>query len=219
MSRVGKDEWEALWRGIRELSAYFPAGVVFIGGIAVYLHAVARQLPSKWIEFSHDGDLYISLVDFSDLRDLEEVTPNRRLQKLQFIKDGMEFDVYVENNNGLRVPYKDIVSASLVVDSTRIASLEHLLVLKLDAFAARRGSAKGRKDERDLIRLAHMLAETGVNKKRLRPFLTADMVSLLGTIVSSTEFVAMSPDSMPRAGKLRSEFVKVFGEVRAASKG
>ena len=89
----------------------------------------------------------------------------------------LEFDVYVEHNDGLRVPYKDIAAASTVVDGIRVASLEHLLVLKLDAYAARRGSAKGRKDERDLIRIAHMLTTSGVHKGRLKRFVTDEMLA------------------------------------------
>lgn len=42
---------------------------------------------------------------------------------------------------------------SVVIDGIRCASLEHLLILKLDAYADRKNSAKGDKDERDLIKI------------------------------------------------------------------
>lgn len=218
MQRSSKEEWDALWRGIREVSGFFPDGAIFIGGIAVYLHALAQKLAAGWIEFSHDGDLYISLTDYADLRDIVEVTVNRRLNKHQFVREGVEFDVYVEHNNGLRVPYKDIAAASTVVDGIRVASLEHLLVLKLDAYAARRGSAKGRKDERDLIRIAHMLTTSGVHKERLKRLVTDEMLAQLLLVVQSSEFSPIAADNVKLASKLRSEFVKMIGEIRAIMK-
>ena len=201
------------------MSGFFPDGAIFIGGIAVYLHALSQNLTGSWIEFSHDGDLYISLADLADLSDLVELTTNRRLNNHQFVRESIEFDVYVEHNNSLRVPYKDAARASSVVDGVRVASLEHLLVLKLDAFAARRGSAKGRKDERDLLRIAHMLATSGVHKDRLVKFVTDDMVALLLHVLqSSSEFSAIAPNNMKLANKLRSEVVKLISEVRAATR-
>lgn len=210
MARVEQDEWAALWDGIRELSEFFP---VFIGGVAVYLQALAHKMDKRLIEFSHDGDFYISLADFSDLRDLEEITQNRRLHKHQLIKHGIEFDVYVENNNRLRVKYVDVMDGSQLVDSVRVASLEHLLVLKLDAYEARRGSAKGRKDERDLIRLMHMLAGQRVNRKRLAKYLTPPAFELLSTIERSSEFLGMCRDNLKKASDLRVEFIRVLGAV------
>ena len=46
-----------------EVSALFPAGVVFIGGIAVYLHATNLEATSDFAEFTHDADFYISFAD------------------------------------------------------------------------------------------------------------------------------------------------------------
>ena len=132
--RTDEEEWEALWRGIDELSGFFPEGIVFIGGVAVYLHARLAKLSGAWIEFSHDGDFYISLSDYADLRDIEEVTTNRRLNKHQIIKDGIDFDIYLEYRNDLRVKYADALAASTVIENVRVASLEHLLLLKLDAY-------------------------------------------------------------------------------------
>lgn len=72
------------------------------------------------------------MADFSDLRDVEEVTANRRLNKHQFIKNGIEFDVYLEYNNSLRVPYADAWARSSVIDNVRVASLEHLVLLSFN---------------------------------------------------------------------------------------
>jgi hypothetical protein len=219
MSTVDPEQWSALWIGICELSEYFPEGVVFIGGVAVYLHARAGHVPENWIDFSHDGDLYISLADFGDLRDTEEVTANRRLTKHQFIKNGIDFDVYLEYNNGLRVPYADIRTHSVVIEQVRVASLEHLLVLKSAAYAARKGSAKGRKDERDLIRIAHLMAPPyRPQRKQLKPYVTPRDVELLEAVSrTSPEFVQMSKDHK-QTKRLREDFDRLVRLVRDIEK-
>jgi hypothetical protein len=210
---VDDETWTALWGAICELSDLFPDGLVFIGGIAVYLHARQARLAPWGIEFSHDGDFYVSLADFSDLRDIEEVTANRRLNKHQFIKNGLEFDVYLEYNNGLRVPYADAWTRSSIIDNVRAASLEHLLLLKLDAYADRKASAKGRKDERDLIRIAHILAHGRVHKTWLEPYATVEDVRLLTEALRSTEFVSMT-QNVRQASTLRADFRKVLDVMR-----
>ena len=212
---VDPEVWAALWRAICELSELFPEGLVFIGGIAVYLHARAARLASWGIEFSHDGDLYVSLADFSDLRDVEEVTANRRLNKHQFIKNGIEFDVYLEYNNSLRVPYADAWARSSVIDNVRVASLEHLVLLKLDAYADRRASAKGRKDERDLIRIAHILSRQRLHKQWLEPYLAPEDVQLLADVSKSSEFVAMTRNAK-QASDLRADFRTLLNVTRGA---
>ena len=210
---VDPETWAALWRAICELSELFPEGLVFIGGIAVYLHARAARLASWGIEFSHDGDFYVSLADFSDLRDAEEVTVNRRLNKHQFIKNGIEFDVYLEYNNSLRVPYADAWARSSVIDNVRVAALEHLLLLKLDAYADRRASAKGRKDERDLIRIAHILSRQRLHKQWLEPYLTPEDAKLLADVLKSSEFVAMTRN-VKQASDLRADFRALLNAAR-----
>lgn len=207
-----QDAWDTLWRGICELSGFFPEGIVFIGGIAVYLHAKAAGLPEVWIEFSHDGDFFISLSDLADLRDLEEVTANRRLSKHQLIKEGVDFDVYIEHNNLLRIPYSAAAESSIVIDKVRVASLEHLLLLKLAAYSDRRGRAKGRKDERDLIRICYILSSRKIRKALLAPYIDAKDIELMRSMVRSSEFLVLG-QSVPKANHLRSTFVKVLGIV------
>ena len=210
---VDQETWEALWSAICELSELFPDGLVFIGGIAVYLRARAARLAAWGIEFSHDGDFYISLSDFADLRDYEEVTANRRMSKHQFIKSGVEFDVYLEYNNSLRVPYAEALARSSLVERVRVAAPEHLLVLKLDAYADRRRSAKGRKDERDLIRIARILSRN-LHRARLAPYITERDVDLLEAVSRSAEFVSMT-GNVKQASGLRKDFRALLDKVRA----
>jgi len=208
-----EDHWQALWSGICDLSEMFPDGVVFIGGIAVYLHARKAGLEGWGIEFSHDGDFYISLADFADLRDIEEVTTNRRLSKHQIVKDGIDFDVYVERRHGLRVSFSDMAEASTVIEHVRVASPEHLLLLKLDAYADRLASAKGRKDERDLIRIAHVLARK-VRENLFAPYVQAEDLRLMSKVSRSSEFFSMTR-SPKQAASLRKEFLALAERIRS----
>lgn len=209
-----------LWRGIDELASELGDRLVFIGGVAVYLHVSHVDPPEGFIEFSHDGDFLISLSDFTVLRDLEEVTPNRRLAKHQIIKHGVEFDVYVERNSHLLVPYEEAMSASTVIEAPaigrgiRVASPEHLLVLKLDAYRDRRGSGKGEKDERDLIRIAYVMDRTGTARRDLLdPYLTDEMSDLLVAMKRSHEFLRLSGRNAHRARDLRETFSSVVDSL------
>ena len=74
------------------------------------------------------------------------------------------------------------MASSQVIDGVCIASLEHLLVLKLDAYASRRGSAKGAKDERDLIKILHLLDQSTLRAGRLESYLTDEAIAMLGLV-------------------------------------
>lgn len=146
------DEWERLWVGVHEMADWFSEGMVMIGGLAVWLHA-KQSIESRLLDVSHDADFYLSLSDYIDLREIEEVTFNRRLKKHQIIKDGVDYDIYVERENGLKIPYDRALASSVMIDGIRCASLEHLLVLKYAAWEDREKSAKGAKDARDIVRI------------------------------------------------------------------
>ena len=207
------EEWKRVWRGVRELSEQFDERIVFIGGVAVFLHVKGKRAP--FIDYSHDGDFYISLGDFSELRDTDEVVLNRRLRKHQIIRDGIDFDVYVERNNDLLVKYADVERASVVVDGVRVASLEHLLLLKVDASRDRRGTSKGDKDEADIIRLGFLLSMDGVDTKLLEPYLTEESMALMRSVERSEQFYVLCRRNVHEAKKLRERFGTVIDEVAA----
>ena len=137
----------------KELSEYFPDEIIFIGGIATYLHAQRMNL-SHLAETSHDGAFYIALSDFADFRDIHEITPNRKLTKHQLIKKGWPFDIYVEKNHRLAIPFDEINQAKITIDGIPCAALEHLIILTNDC-CDRVGisPAKASKYQRDLILL------------------------------------------------------------------
>ena len=136
-------EWSKLLTAVQEIQEWFPEGVAYIGGIAVFAHASAEAATAKYAGMSHDADLMILLPDFADLRDIEALTPNRRLGKQQFSRDGFEFDVYVEGQHNLPVPADEAVAWAEMKNGLRVACAEHLLILKLKAYVDRKGTGKG----------------------------------------------------------------------------
>lgn len=205
---TNKSEFERLLAICQEIADYIPDGVVFIGGIAVYMHAINHQL-NHIAEFTHDADFYISFADMGDLRDIEELTPNRRLSKHQFIKSGFEFDVYTERQSSLIVPYDDVIANSVSYENMRVASLEHLLALKLEAYRNRRGSAKGQKDAKDIIRLAILGAEIGFNPDIAMPYIDDEHKDLLLDIHRGSEVVAIAQGNSVVAKKIRSKVAEL----------
>lgn len=173
-------EWERLLRIAREISTDYPASV-FIGGVAVAIYA--RSLLPEMVEASHDADFYLSRQDATMLRERYPMTNNRRLMKSSVTVEGQDLDVYVEHSHALAIPYDQLFAFSRVLDDVRVAALEHLLVLKIDAALGRIGSDKGQKDLRDLAVIA--LALDAPRKDLLAPFLTDDRLSVLNRAARS----------------------------------
>lgn len=212
-------EFEILLSACNEVASLFPDGVAYIGGIAVYLHAINKAGTSEIAEFTHDADFYISMADMGDLRDIEEVTPNRRLSKHQMVKKGFEFDIYTERQSSLIVPYDMVMAHSGFYGEIRVASLEHLLVLKLEAFADRKGSAKGDKDAKDLLRIVAVaaLSENGFRVGLALPYLREEHIELLRLVERGPQVISLSRGNAMQAKKLRAQFAKIVDEIDAAS--
>ncbi len=210
-----RKEFEELLLACREIATNFPDGVVYIGGIAVYLHSVNHKETEALAEFTHDADFYISLADMSDLRDIEEVTANRRLCKHQIRKRGFEFDIYTERHSALIVPYDQVFASSVSYENIRVASLEHLLVLKLEAYRDRRQSSKGSKDAKDIIRLgliSHGMKRK-LNKDLVVGYLSDEHLELLSTIKRGPEFLAMAKGNAKYAKEMRTLFAQAVATI------
>ena len=214
-------EFDVLLGACAEVAELFPEGVVYIGGIAVYLHAKNFESTEHMAEFTHDADFYISFADMGDLRDLEEVTPNRRLSKHQMIKKGFEFDIYTERQASLIVPYDMVLAHSNVYDGIRVSSLEHLLILKLEAFADRRGSSKGDKDAKDLLRIASVAQRSGkgIATDLVLPYLKDEHLELLGMVERGNQVISLAQGNAMQAKAIRQEFSAVCQAIKAAAKG
>ncbi len=209
---IKNSEFELLLSYCHEISSLFTEGVVYIGGIAVYLHTINIQEIAYLAEFTHDADFYISISDMSDLRDIEEVTPNRRLSKHQLIKGGFEFDIYTERYSSLIVPFDQVKAYSERYDVVSVASLEHLLVLKLEAYRDRIKSSKGSKDAKDIFRISQIAA---ASKKKLRPdliegYISDSHIDLLRQLEKGSEPMALAKGNAQLAKNIRKVFSKQF---------
>ena len=211
-------EFDKLLSTVAEISSYFPDGVIFIGGIAVYLHAANHEETVSMKQTTHDADMYISLADMGDLRDIEEVTPNRRLSKHQMIKNNFEFDIYTERQSSLSVPYDQVMANSVIYDSVRVAGLEELLVLKMRAFQDRKGTAKGEKDARDIIRIAEIgyCHNEKFDAERIAGYFGEDELLLLRGIENGPDFMAFSKGNAMKAKALRNRFNHMVKKIERA---
>src|SRR5262249_17914035 len=94
----------------------------------------------------------------------------------------------------------------------RVASLEHLLILKLEAFRDRAHSAKGDKDARDLVTIAR-LAGGKVKTALVSPFLREEHETLLERVERSAVFTYIAGGNAHEAKALRRAFTDFVAAV------
>ncbi len=199
-----------------EVGRLYDPHLVFIGGIAVYLHTINAENLADLAEATKDADLYISISGFSDLRDIEEVSANPRLSKHEFRKDGFSFDVYTERHADLVIPYADVASHAVEYDGVRVACPEHLLVLKLEAACDRKGSEHGRKDMKDIIRLMLFAQAGSFDAARCAAFLQDHHQAMLESIRKGPEFLALALGNSKQAKEMRAKFALVLDRIKTA---
>jgi hypothetical protein len=207
--------WQELLDTATEFQEWFPEGVVYIGGLAVAAH-VQAELSEFDPPFSHDGDFMMSLADFADFRDLEEVTSNRRLNKHQVIKRGLEFDIYVENHNSLIIPFDVAFAASEMRMGLRVLAPEHLLCLKAEAYLDRRDSvAKGPKDARDIVFTLAVLAQRPKADRHPERLihLTQDHMDAISGIIAGPAIVEVTAGNAFLAARLRKDISATWQEM------
>lgn len=185
-----------------ETGRLYEPEMIFIGGMAVYLHTVNKDQSAQFAEATKDADVYISLSGFSDLRDIEELSQNARLSKHEFRKNGFSFDVYTERQSSLPVPYADVAAHAHTFDGVRVAAPEHLLVLKLEAAVNRHGSEHGRKDAKDVIRLL-LVAGGALDASLSVKFMQEAHLAHLHLILKGVEFISLAKGNAQLAKRLR----------------
>ncbi len=212
---TGDEEWKSVFAAALEVAS--EPGVILIGGVGVYLHIAnligVEDKAVNWVEFSHDVDAYASLESFADLRDIYAITANKRLSKHQAMVRGEEVDLYVERNNGLSIPYDEIAARAAEYGDAKVACLEHLLILKLDAAIDRAGTPKGEKDERDVIKIVSMM-EGRAMPEILAPYMSDERMGMLRKVEKSAAFSVLARGNALSAKRLRqsySDVVKVIG--------
>lgn len=179
------ENWDHIQQISRNLTEDY-SGAVFIGGVAVAAHA--SRLGSAFLESSHDGDLYLSLQGKFEMRDRFVMHHNKRLNKDSVTIEGEDLDVYVEHNNSLGIDYAELFASSEDIDGIRVAALEHLLVLKLDAAMDRQGTPKGEKDIRDIARIVALLDHP--REPLLAKHMTEDRSDLLNQVMKRRDLAA-----------------------------
>ncbi len=207
-TRMTDSEWRQVWKAVQTLTAEFPEGVIVIGGVAVYLHSLQEK--SLAVEFTHDADVYVSLSIWADFRDMYDVTSNKRLSKHQIILNDVDVDVYQERNNSLRVPYAALAMAAEVTQGVRVAGLEHLLLLKLDAYKDRGRSAHGLKDARDVAKILILLRKTTPYYVLAQG--TPEDVELIDRVLRSDVFLILAENNAHEASKLR-KMASIYAEA------
>ncbi len=188
-----------------ELAKEYPKGLIAIGGIAVYVHALhSEDVPSQT---THDIDFYLSLVNLSTMRDVEEIVKNDRLKKSQITRNGFEIDIYIEHQHNLALDFETVSRYSEMLSGITVAAKEHLLILKTDAAINRSGSGKGVKDLKDLASIVLMTKYP--KSDLLKNNLDAKRLSVLENLATRNNiFEEITGGNVHQASKIRGEYTK-----------
>ncbi len=134
---------EKSWQFLREFRKN--RNFILIGGWAVFLYS--RSLKSK------DIDIIVDYKDLEKLKSEFDVFKNERLKKYEIKQGEFDIDIYLPYYSDLGVDIEKIKEKTISREGFLIPEIEILLILKLYAWSARRGSAKGQKDELDIFSL------------------------------------------------------------------
>lgn len=119
-----------------------------IGGWAVFFFTQALK--------SKDVDVIVDYDELSRLKEVYSVSKNERLKKYEIKQGEVDVDIYLPHYSDLGLPVERLADLTVERDGFTLPALEILFLLKLYAYRARRGSAKGKKDELDIFSLAFL---------------------------------------------------------------
>lgn len=166
--------------------------------------------------YSHDVDFVILMDAYADLRDIEAVHRNNRLNRHEFMKNGVAFDVYVQFQNNLRIPADAIVACSTLRQGLRVSSLEHLLLLKADAFKDRKLSGKGEKDAQDLLRLLYLMESP--DPATLKG-VTSDDIELIESAIKQDNILPLVDRNAHMAKTIHQKVTRTWSELKEIQRG
>jgi hypothetical protein len=132
---------------------------ILIGGWAVFLHT--RALKSK------DIDIIVDYSVLAKMKETQDVFKNERLKKYEIKTGEFDIDIYLDNYSDLGLDIAKIRDNLVLKEGFAVPNREILLLLKLNAWQNRHGSAKGQKDELDILSLAISPQFNWENYKRL----------------------------------------------------
>jgi hypothetical protein len=211
-----------LWAVVAKLNKELDEEIVFIGGVAVYAYTLYSQagiLP----EMTHDVDAAITISASAQLRDDREgnlFVKNARLKKAQVTMDGVDVDIYIEHQNNLRFDYPDLAmyanTASVEkAHDFRLASLPHLLFLKIEAYRSRAGE----KDQRDIAKILVLLdaSENQGDFDLVLGNITKTDHLAISRIIKSSAFMEIARNNAQAASKLRARAQNFIDRVKRGS--
>lgn len=182
------------WKTLQALAQEYT--FVLIGGWAVWLWT--KRMKSK------DIDIVIDFPGLTRLKEGYPFTKNDRLKKYEAIEGPVAIDIYVPHWSTPGIPAEDLLDLAVSREGFRVVKPEALLVTKQAAYAARTGSAKGRKD---LIDIVSLLLLEGFNweqyqtiTKQYNEILSSSLVALLAGQTSIPE-LDLNPHAYARAKK------------------
>jgi hypothetical protein len=114
------------------------------------------------------------------------------------------------------VPYDEVIAHAVEHEGVRVAALEDLLVLKLEAAVDRYASEHGRKDAKDVIRILLLAEGAGFDAHRSVAYMRADHFERLGHIIEGPEFTSMAQGNVKLAKLMRQKATKVFQDIARA---
>ena len=135
------------WQLLTELRKNF--SFILIGGWAVFLYTQALK--------SKDIDLVLEFSELEKMRQKFPLSKNERLKKYEVRVEEVEIDLYLPFYSNPGLPAEEIKKWTQGLEGFLVPQKEVLLILKIQAYLARKGAVKGRKDLIDILSLLKLV--------------------------------------------------------------
>ncbi|OGL83615.1 hypothetical protein A3B36_03075 [Candidatus Uhrbacteria bacterium RIFCSPLOWO2_01_FULL_55_36] len=172
---------------------------ILIGGWAVYLFTHALK--------SKDIDIAVSLEELGKLKEEYAVAKNERLKKYEARRDEIDIDIYVEYYSNPGLPVEALRGHTVTREGFSVPEIEYLLLLKENAWMARRGSDKGEKDAIDLIALLQAGADLRKYRDVLLQHAAMHLLDPLRALVEDTRDVSQLGLNQHAFSRLKKEWL------------
>lgn len=213
--QINLSRFQMLLHHAAELSHAYD-DLVFIDRLAIYLHLVNHECTEEFAIPNERSSFYISRSSLCDLRDAEELIQNRAKYKHEMSVRGFIFDVFAEREAILPVPYPDAIAFASDYLGIKVASLEDLLVLKLEKALSRELAITNGMDARDVLCILLLANEMSFDPVRSVRYMNAEHLSKLSEIVASPEYIAISNGNAEKARKIKATCELFFSQINLA---
>jgi hypothetical protein len=202
-----------VWKVARDVAKLSGGEIVFIGGVATYLHVQRRPKAVLPLEKTHDVDASISAVASGIIRDHHEFTENHHLHKAQIRVDNIDVDLYPQQISRLRFSYLDLAPYAQRYRGFQIAAIPHILLLKVDAIEGRGNSGKGAKDRRDAAKLLVLLRGSPQARQLLAGLAAPSDLKSLRAVAKSPALMEIVHGNAKTASTLRKKAEEAIDAV------